>query len=81
MKAKHTQRIYYNSIDASQFKGPEDIFYVVDKLGSGIWVCGQSGLKQKVGLCECHTRAEECLLSLLPQKNLFQLVRMTLVNG
>lgn len=41
------QRIYDNSTDASQYKGPVDIFYVVGELGSGIWGVRSEWLKSK----------------------------------
>ncbi len=41
------QRIYDNSTDASQYKGPEDIFFVVGELRSGIWGVRPEWLKAK----------------------------------
>ena len=41
------QRIYDNTTDASQYKGPEDIFYVVGELGSGVWGVRPEWLKAK----------------------------------
>ena len=46
-KQNTRQRIYDNSTDASQYKGPEDIFYLVGKLRSGIWGVRREWLESK----------------------------------